>query len=193
MGMALQRNRITSDLASKGMSLYTAQSATGVWLWPSADGGLQIFMSLPLFGGNPAEGLQSHPNVFIHVAWDSSIRISLPYVLLEESGAAHIAYIVANELDLQLDRIHVEGSLNRQRLDTATTPSVSDFDIENAAGDQFRAAATLLHEMLVAAAAQIWDVKKGECRAWNGLVIHTPTRRHLHYGALSRDAMMQLP
>ena len=42
MGMALQRNRITSDLASKGMSLYTAQSATGIRLWPSADGGLQI-------------------------------------------------------------------------------------------------------------------------------------------------------
>lgn len=193
MGIALQRNRIASDLASKGMPLCTAQSATGVRLWPSADGGLRIFMSLPLFGGNPAEGLQAHPNVFIHVAWDSSIRIFLPYVLLEESGAAHIAYIVANGLDLQLDRIHVEGGLNRRLLDTATPPSVSDFDIENAAGDQFRAAATLLHEMLIAAAAEVWNVKKRECHAWNGLVIHTPTSRHLHYGALSRDAVMQLP
>jgi isoquinoline 1-oxidoreductase subunit beta len=190
--MNIQRNKIVDDVASTDVSLSMAHSPVVIQTWPAAGGGLQVCTSLPTFGNHPAAARQSHPNVFIRVGWDSSIRISVPYVLLEESGAAHIAYIVAEELDLQLDRIHVEGGLNghpQDREEAAST--VSDFDIEFAAGDYLRAAAAVIHAMLIAAAAEIWGVPRGECHSWNGLVVHTPTNRHLHYGALSSNAALQ--
>jgi len=149
-------------------------------------------MTLPTFGVHPVAAHQSRPNVFIRVDWDSSIRVSVPYVLLEKSGAAHIAYVVAEELDLPLDRVHAEGGWHGHLRDTAAAaPAVSDFDIEFAAGHYLRAAASVIHAMLMTAATRIWNASSCECRSWNGLVIHTPTNRHLHYGALSSNAALQ--
>src|SRR5438132_12488026 len=42
--------------------------------------------------------------------------------------------------------------------------------------------------MLVAAAAQSWDVDPASCRAKRGVVTHTPTGRTLGYGALAEKA-----
>src|SRR5437667_12660127 len=46
--------------------------------------------------------------------------------------------------------------------------------------------------MLVAAAAQTWDVDPASCRAQRGVVTHTPTSRTLGYGALA-DTAGKLP
>src|SRR3989454_4810367 len=43
-------------------------------------------------------------------------------------------------------------------------------------------------ELLVAAAAQTWNVDKAECRAEKGAVIHTPSKRRLTYGKLAAKA-----
>src|SRR5206468_2466917 len=48
--------------------------------------------------------------------------------------------------------------------------------------------------MLVAAAAQTWNVDASSCRATGGVVIHGPTGRTLAYGALvDRAATLSLP
>jgi len=48
--------------------------------------------------------------------------------------------------------------------------------------------------MLVAAAAQMWNVDAASCRAHRGVVARTPTRRTLAYGALvDRAATLPVP
>src|SRR5207245_5838071 len=48
--------------------------------------------------------------------------------------------------------------------------------------------------MLVAAAAQSWNVDAASCRAHRGVVTHTPTGRRLGYGALAdRAATLPVP
>src|SRR4029077_17951842 len=39
--------------------------------------------------------------------------------------------------------------------------------------------------LLIAAAAQRWGVEPASCRAERGVVIHTPSRRRIGYGALA--------
>src|SRR5262249_764075 len=57
-----------------------------------------------------------------------------------------------------------------------------------AAWDYMRKVGAQAREVLIAAAAQQWQVPKQECRAENSTVIHQPTGRKLSYGALVETA-----
>src|SRR5262249_22804995 len=54
--------------------------------------------------------------------------------------------------------------------------------------EPLRRAGATARSMLVAAAAQTWDVDAATCRAQKGIVSHTPTGRKLSYGALADKA-----
>src|SRR2546427_2567432 len=57
-----------------------------------------------------------------------------------------------------------------------------------------RRAGAAARSMLVAAAAQTWNVDAASCRAHRGVVTHTPTSRALVYGALvDRAAKLPVP
>jgi CO/xanthine dehydrogenase Mo-binding subunit len=58
--------------------------------------------------------------------------------------------------------------------------------------DILRKAGATAREMLIAAAAKTWNVPAGQCRAENGMVIHSPTQRNLAYAELI-SAAAQLP
>jgi isoquinoline 1-oxidoreductase beta subunit len=58
--------------------------------------------------------------------------------------------------------------------------------------EPLRRAGATAREMLVTAAAQLWDVPRMYCRALGGLVIHGPSGRMLKYGELA-DAAAKLP
>src|SRR5882762_4588914 len=54
--------------------------------------------------------------------------------------------------------------------------------------EPLRRAGATARTMLVAAAAQTWDVDPTSCRAKRGVVTHTPSGRTLSYGALAEKA-----
>src|SRR5881409_2894209 len=63
-----------------------------------------------------------------------------------------------------------------------------------AAFTPLRKAGAAARELLVAAAAQTWNVDKAECRAEKGAVIHTRSKRRLTYGKLAaKAAALPLP
>src|SRR6202007_1375950 len=54
--------------------------------------------------------------------------------------------------------------------------------------EPLRRAGATARTMLVAAAAQTWEVDPASCRAKRGVVTHAPTGRTLTYGALAGKA-----
>src|SRR2546425_7311592 len=60
--------------------------------------------------------------------------------------------------------------------------------------EPLRKAGAAAREMLIAAAAEAWNVDRTTCRAENGAVIHGPTGRRLPYGKLAtRAAKLAVP
>src|SRR5207302_1177401 len=60
--------------------------------------------------------------------------------------------------------------------------------------EPMRRAGAAARSMLIAAAAQTWNVDAASCRAHRGVVTHTPTSRTLAYGALvDRAAKLPVP
>jgi isoquinoline 1-oxidoreductase beta subunit len=59
--------------------------------------------------------------------------------------------------------------------------------------DYLRKAGAVARELLIAAAAQHWDVPTGECRAADSFITHTPSGRRLGFGAVAAAAAALQP
>ena len=59
--------------------------------------------------------------------------------------------------------------------------------------ERLRQAGATARMMLIAAAAQAWNVDPASCRAENGFIIHAPSRRQLSYGELAERAAHLTP
>jgi len=99
--------------------------------------------------------------------------------------------LLAEELEVGLDQVQLEHAPPNDKLyanplfgdqETGGSSSVRSFY------EPLRRAGATARTMLVAAAAQTWDVDPTSCRAKRGVVTHTPSGRTLTYGALADKA-----
>src|SRR3989441_7652515 len=99
--------------------------------------------------------------------------------------------LLAEELEVGLDQVQLEHAPPNDKL--YANPFFGD---KEAGGwwwvrgfyEPLRHAGATARTMLVAAAAQTWDVDPASCRAKRAVVTHTPTGRTLGYGALAEKA-----
>ena len=102
-----------------------------------------------------------------------------------------LAMLVADELDVDWSAVRiVQAPANEQYGDQVTGGSMS---IRKYYIGMRKAGATA-RQMLVEAAAQLWDVKADQCQTESGHVIHPGGRGNLAYGALVEEAArMKVP
>ena len=94
--------------------------------------------------------------------------------------------IVAEELDADWKMVRVDQApIEAQGLWHKAPVALPRF---RAAWDQLRQAGAAARAMLVAAAAQQWNVPVTECSTAASVVTHTPSGRKLTYGALANAA-----
>src|SRR2546429_7372808 len=95
--------------------------------------------------------------------------------------------LMADELERGLDKVQLEHAPPDDKLyanpffgdqETGGSSSVRAFY------EPLRRAGATARTMLVAAAAQTWDVDVASCPAKRGVVTHTPSGRPIHYRAL---------
>jgi CO/xanthine dehydrogenase Mo-binding subunit len=103
--------------------------------------------------------------------------------------------LLAEELEVGLDQVQLQHAPPDDKLYAnpifgfqATGGSTSVKGLY----EPLRRAGAAARTMLVAAAAQTWNVDAVSCRAQKGIVTHTPTGRTLAYGALA-DKAAKLP
>jgi isoquinoline 1-oxidoreductase subunit beta len=131
------------------------------------------------------------PNAFIRIGSDGGVTLVMNQVEMGQGTYTSMPMLLAEELEVGLDQVQLEHAPPNDKLyanplfgdqETGGSSSVRAFY------EPLRRAGATARTMLVAAAAQTWDVDPGSCRAKRGVVTHTPTGRTLTYGALAEKA-----
>jgi CO/xanthine dehydrogenase Mo-binding subunit len=131
------------------------------------------------------------PNGFIRIGADGRVTLVMCQVEMGQGTYTSMPMLLAEELEVGLDQVQIEHAPPSDKLyanplfgdqETGASSSVRAFY------EPLRRAGATARTMLVAAAAQTWNVDPGSCRARRGVVTHTPTGRKLSYGALAEKA-----
>jgi isoquinoline 1-oxidoreductase beta subunit len=159
-----------------------------------AGGGLLLAVTLPRSGA--AAGVRGAVlNVYVRVTPDGAITLIMPKVEMGQGTYTSLPMLIAEELEVGLDQIQLEAAPPDAAVygvdglqETGGSTSIRDCWLP------LRRAGATARMMLIAAAAQTWDVPVQQCRAASGAVIHAASGRHLSYGALaSRAANTPVP
>ncbi len=153
--------------------------------------------SRPLAAAGAATPPAFAPNAFIRIGTDGAVTLITPQAEMGQGVYTALPMVLAEELEVGLDQVKVEHAPPSDRLyanpllqfqATGGSTSVRGFY------EPLRKAGAAARTMLVAAAAQSWNVDPASCRAEKGSVIHSATGRKLGYGALAeRAAKLPVP
>src|SRR5438876_1438287 len=131
------------------------------------------------------------PNAFIRIGGDGQIVLIMPYVEMGQGTYTSIPMLIAEELEVDLKQVRLEHAPPNEKLYANPLLGVQATGNSNAirgAWQPLRQAGATARTMLVAAAAQRWNVDPASCRAQSGEVRHPPTGRKVKYGDLAADA-----
>ncbi len=152
--------------------------------------GLVIGFSLP-FGRSLAALTKTAAEPFAPSAWlqidpDGVVTIWLGKSEMGQGVKTSLPMIIADELEAGWSTIRVvHADANPAKYGEQATGGSSSV---RTGWPTLRRAGAQAREMLVAAAAQRWQVEPNSCRAENGAVTHVPTGRKLGYGELAATA-----
>ena len=167
------------------------------------DGGAVVFgFNLPL-GTRAAERLgieidpaaDFQPNAFIRIAKDGKVTVVVSQVEMGQGVYTSLPMIVADELEVEWanvsyeaappDKAFINPAMGMQG--TGGSSSVKGFFLP------LRKSAAAVREMLIAAAAQGWNVTPESCKAEAGKVVHAESKRSAAYGELLEAAAKMAP
>jgi isoquinoline 1-oxidoreductase beta subunit len=147
-----------------------------------------LSLSLPLDEGDAGDPENSGRNAFIRI--DSVGRVVLGMPLLELGEGVSVRMLIAEELEVALNRVDLEHAPPKRGFSgnaMLPVPPTSDWNAIRAL-KLLRHASAVARVMLITAAAGRWGVDARSCHAHEGEVVHAPTWRKLKYGELAIDA-----
>jgi isoquinoline 1-oxidoreductase beta subunit len=154
----------------------------------AAGGGLLLGWHMDARAATPAIFA---PNAFIRIGTDGSVTMIMGQVEMGQGMYTAMPMLLAEELEVGLDQVRLEHAPPDDKLYVnplfgfqATGGSTS---VKGLYQPMRRAGATA-RTMLIAAAAQRWNVAPASCRAERGSVIHTASRRRVGYGEVAAAA-----
>ena len=147
--------------------------------------------------GVPAASGVFAPNAFVRIAPDSTVTIIAKHIEFGQGAHTGLATLLAEELDADWSQIRVEAA-------PADASRYNNFAWGPAQGtggssaianswEQLRRAGATARAMLVAAAAQRWQVATAEITVDRGVVAHVRTGRRATFGELAAEAARQTP
>jgi isoquinoline 1-oxidoreductase subunit beta len=154
-------------------------------------GGMVLTLSLPLEQGDTTVIGSSARNASLRIDDDGRVFLTVPYLRSEGDISASIPSLIADQLEVTLNRIHLEQALPKEEFAAETISDgqlIGNLETIPAALRLLSEAGATARSMLIAAAAERWGVNARSCHAHDGEVIHTPTWRKLKYGELAVDA-----
>ena len=161
-------------------------------------GGLMLSLRLPLASGEAeaAHASDFAPNAFIRIGRDGRIVLIMPYVEMGQGTYTSIPMLIAEELEVDLKQVQVEHAPPNEKLYgnplLGGVQETGNSNAVRASWQPLREAGATAKTMLIAAAANRWNVDPASCRAQRGTVLHEATKRSAKYGDLSVDAARML-
>ncbi len=166
------------------------------FLRTSAAGGVALVVGFHLspgaFAGQAQDQEKKTPNPFdawVRITPDNRVTLILGKSEMGQGIMTALPMILAEELSVDWKQVKVEQA--------PTNPKIYDLGTGGSgsvAGSwlPLRRAGAAAREMLVAAAAQKWEVTADTCKVANGQVVHGNPKRYLSYGELV-EAAAKLP
>ena len=135
-------------------------------------------------------------DAFIRIAPDDTVTLIMPSVEMGQGTHTSVPMILAEELDVSMDKVKLEAAPENQKL--YGNPI---FVVQMTGGSTtirawwmpLRKAGAAARAMLVSAAATQWRVDPATCRTDNGTVFHDASGRSLKYGRLAARAATIAP
>ncbi len=168
-------------------------------------GGLVIAWTLPMgmgkmafAAGSPSSNLDftsaALPNAFIKISSDNSIRLIINKLEMGQGVNTSLAQLMAEELECNWQQIRCESAPVDPVYNATFMPlqMAGGSSSVTSSWQQLRTVGAMAREMLIAAAAEQWQVPAKECKAIDGKVQH-PKKGVLSYGELAEAAGRQTP
>jgi isoquinoline 1-oxidoreductase beta subunit len=138
---------------------------------------------------NAQQQEEPRPNPFdawIRIDQNGQVTLTVARSEMGQGVMTSLPMILADELDVDWSAVHIEQAATKPELygDQGTGGS----DSINSSWMPLRQAAAAARQMLIAAAAEAWQVGTDTCTTKNGAVWHGPRHRQLTYGELVERA-----
>lgn len=133
------------------------------------------------------------PNALLSIGSDNRVTIWVTKSEMGQGVRTALPMMLADELEadwsqLELKQASPGPAFKGIRLKTSGSGSIAG------TWEPYRKAGAIAREMLIAAAAQTWNVSTQACRAEKGTVLHISSGRRLNYGELAeRAAKLPVP
>src|SRR5215467_1718514 len=150
----------------------------------AAGAGLVIGFYLP-HGSLGGSSEQLAPNAYLTITPDGKITIVVARSEMGQGVRTSLPMILAEELEADWKQIEIEQAGASTLFGDQTTGGSASV---RTTWEPMRKAGAQAREMLIAAAAQQWNVGREGCKAENGFVIHAASGRKLTYGELASAA-----
>ena len=132
------------------------------------------------------------PNAFIRIGTDSRVTVIVKHLEMGQGVYTGLPTLVAEELDADWAQISVEGAPAKaglyRNLAWGSLQGTGQSTAMANSFDQMRKAGATARAMLVAAAAQQWDVPADEISVSKGVVQHRNSKRKASFGELADKA-----
>jgi isoquinoline 1-oxidoreductase beta subunit len=154
-----------------------------------AGGGLALEFVFPAAGIAAAKGDEVTAWIVIHP--DDSVVIRVARSEMGQGSSTGLPMLVAEELQCDWKKVRIEFVSTREQLRrNRVWGSMATGGSQSIRGSQeyLRKAGAAAREMLIAAAAQRWNVQASDCVAENGVIAHAPSRRKLRFGQVAQAA-----
>ena len=131
------------------------------------------------------------PNAFVRIGTDNSVTVISEHVEMGQGVFTGLATLLAEELDADWNDVHVEGApadVTRYADPAIGMQGTLGSTSIVSAYQPMREAGAMARALLVAAAAQQWQVSPDGITVMNGLISHPLSGRRTRFGALTAAA-----
>jgi isoquinoline 1-oxidoreductase beta subunit len=157
-------------------------------------GGLLVELSLPQAQAAAAEPVTFQPNALLRITSNDVVTFVLLSVEMGQGVSTSNAQLIAEELGIDPAKMVLEFSPADRRYDNSLSGLQATGGSTSTAGswEPYRVAGATAREMLLEAASRSWGVRKSECVAEDGAILHKPTNRSGRFGQFA-EAAARLP
>lgn len=158
--------------------------------------GLVLALTLPVGRGRAQMTVTGPfaPNAFVRIGTDDLVTVTIKHIEMGQGPYTGLATLVAEELDADWAQMRAEAAPADDTLYANLAFGAQGTGGSTAIANSFmqmRKAGAAARAMLVAAAAQEWDVPASEINVKAGVIAHSGSGRSSGFGALANAAATQ--